>query len=53
MRIRVTSGETVLDATLDDNATRDFASLLPLTLQMADAFEKYDGTVEATIEAAD
>lgn len=44
MRIRVTSGETVLDATLDDNATaRDFASLLPLTLQMDDLFkrEKY------------
>ncbi|GAA3911082.1 hypothetical protein GCM10023084_73960 [Streptomyces lacrimifluminis] len=32
MRIRLTAGETVLDATLDDNATaRDFASLLPLT----------------------
>ena len=44
MRIRLTAGETVLDATLDDNATaRDFASLLPLTLQMDDLFkrEKY------------
>jgi hypothetical protein len=44
MRIRVTSGETVLDATLDDNATaRDFASMLPLTLPMDDLFkrEKY------------
>jgi hypothetical protein len=37
MRIRLTAGETVLTATLDDNATaRDFASLLPLTLQMDD-----------------
>ncbi|WTV98030.1 cyclophilin-like fold protein [Streptomyces sp. NBC_00024] len=34
MRIRLTAGETVLNATLDDNATaRDFASLLPLTLR--------------------
>ncbi|MET8981737.1 cyclophilin-like fold protein [Streptomyces sp. NPDC004539] len=44
MRIRLTAGETVLTATLDDNATaRDFASLLPLTLQMNDLFkrEKY------------
>ena len=44
MRIRLTAGEIVLDATLDDNATaRDFASLLPLTLQMNDLFnrEKY------------
>ena len=44
MRIRLTAGETVLNATLDDNATaRDFASLLPLTLQMNDLFkrEKY------------
>ncbi|MFF3378657.1 cyclophilin-like fold protein [Streptomyces sp. NPDC002680] len=44
MRIRLTAGETVLDATLDDNATaRDFASLLPLTLRMNDLFkrEKY------------
>ena len=44
MRIRLTAGETVLSATLDDNATaRDFASLLPLTLQMNDLFkrEKY------------
>ncbi len=44
MRIRLTAAESVLDATLDDNATaRDFASLLPLTLQMNDLFkrEKY------------
>ncbi|MFJ8000305.1 cyclophilin-like fold protein [Streptomyces sp. NPDC096310] len=44
MRIRLTAGEAVLNATLDDNATaRDFASLLPLTLQMNDLFkrEKY------------
>ncbi|MET7619624.1 cyclophilin-like fold protein [Streptomyces sp. NPDC005408] len=44
MRIRLTAGETVLDAALDDNATaRDFASLLPLTLQKNDLFkrEKY------------
>ncbi|NEC84891.1 cyclophilin-like fold protein [Streptomyces sp. SID12501] len=44
MRIRLTAGETVLNATLDDNATaRDLASLLPLTLQMNDLFkrEKY------------
>ncbi|MFI1358255.1 cyclophilin-like fold protein [Streptomyces sp. NPDC020898] len=44
MRIRLTAGETVLTATLDDNATaRDFASLLPLTLRMNDLLkrEKY------------
>ncbi|WP_405848946.1 cyclophilin-like fold protein [Streptomyces sp. NBC_01518] len=44
MRIRLTAGETVLSATLDDNATaRDFASLLPLTLHTDDLFkrEKY------------
>ena len=44
MRIRLTAGATVLNATLDDNATaRDFASLLPLTLQMDDLLkrEKY------------
>ncbi|MFC9680653.1 cyclophilin-like fold protein [Streptomyces sp. NPDC056948] len=44
MRIRLTAGEAVLNATLDDNATaRDFASLLPLTLQMPDLLkrEKY------------
>ncbi|MET7465685.1 cyclophilin-like fold protein [Nonomuraea sp. NPDC005501] len=44
MRIRLTAGEIVLTATLDDNATaRDFASLLPLTLQMDDLLtrEKY------------
>lgn len=44
MRIRLTAGETVLNATLHDNATaRDFASLLPLTLPVNDLFkrEKY------------
>jgi len=44
MRIRLTAGTIVLDATLDDNATaRDFASLLPLRLQMDDLLkrEKY------------
>ncbi|MFD4560912.1 cyclophilin-like fold protein [Streptomyces sp. NPDC058469] len=44
MRIRLTAGETVLSAILADNATaRDFASLLPLTLQTDDLFkrEKY------------
>jgi hypothetical protein len=44
MRIRLTAGETVLNTTLEDNATaRDFASLLPLTLQMNDLLkrEKY------------
>jgi hypothetical protein len=43
-RIRLTAGETVRNATLDDNATaRDFASLLPLTLRMNDLLkrEKY------------
>jgi hypothetical protein len=41
MRIRLTAGEAVLHATLDDNATaRDFASLLPLTLQMNDLFKR-------------
>jgi hypothetical protein len=41
MRIRLTAGETVLSATLDDNATaRDFASLLPLTLQMNDLLKR-------------
>ena len=41
MRIRLTAGEIVLYATLDDNATaRDFASLLPLTLQMNDLLER-------------
>ncbi|MGY0055192.1 cyclophilin-like fold protein [Streptomyces sp. LZ34] len=44
MKIRLTAGETVLNATLDDNATaRDFASLLPLRLQTNDLLkrEKY------------
>ncbi|SEC24424.1 Cyclophilin-like [Streptomyces sp. 3213] len=41
MSIRLTAGETVLTATLDDNATaRDFASLLPLTLRMDDLFKR-------------
>jgi hypothetical protein len=41
MRIRLTAGATVLDASLDDNATaRDFALLLPLTLQMDDLFKR-------------
>ena len=44
MRIRLTAGETVLEAALNDNVTtRDFVSLLPLTLRMGDLFgrEKY------------
>lgn len=44
MRIRVTIGQTALDATLLDNATaRDFASLLPLTIHTKDLHgkEKY------------
>ncbi|WP_330276312.1 cyclophilin-like fold protein [Lentzea sp. NBC_00516] len=44
MRIRVTIGQTPLDARLLDNATaRDFASLLPLTIHMKDLHgeEKY------------
>jgi hypothetical protein len=41
MRIRLTAGDTVLTATLDDNTTaRDFASLLPLTLPMNDLLER-------------
>jgi hypothetical protein len=41
MRIRLTAGATVLNATLDDNATaRGFASLLPLTLRMDDLFKR-------------
>lgn len=41
MRIRLTAGDTVLNATLDDNATaRDFAALLPLTLRMNDLFQR-------------
>jgi hypothetical protein len=41
MRIRLTTGDTVLNATLDDNATaHDFASLLPLTLPMNDLLER-------------
>ena len=35
MKMRITAGETVLTATMDDNATsRDFMSLLPITLKM-------------------
>ncbi|MGW3981899.1 cyclophilin-like fold protein [Streptomyces mirabilis] len=41
MRVRLTAGDTVLEATLDDNETaRDFASLLPLRLQMNDLFQR-------------
>lgn len=41
MRIRLTVGDTVLNATLDDNATvRDFVSLLPLRLHMNDLFQR-------------
>ena len=41
MRIRLTAGETVLTATMFDNETsRDFISLLPLTLTLKD----YAGT---------
>lgn len=41
MRIRLTAGDTVLNATLDDNATAlDFASLLPLTLRMNDLLQR-------------
>lgn len=37
MKVRLTLGETVLTATLRDNATaRDFAALLPLTLTLTD-----------------
>jgi hypothetical protein len=39
MKIRLTSGDTVLTATLIDRETsRDFVSLLPLTLAMDDLF---------------
>lgn len=41
MNIRISSGETVLTATMIDNATsRDFMSMLPLTLSIRD----YAGT---------
>jgi hypothetical protein len=37
MKLRLTVGDTVLDATLTDNPTsRDFAALLPLTLTLKD-----------------
>ncbi|PWI32363.1 hypothetical protein DI392_14925 [Vibrio albus] len=40
-QIRITAGDTVLTATLYDNATnRDFISLMPMTLRMKD----YAGT---------
>ncbi|MFF7646197.1 cyclophilin-like fold protein [Streptomyces canus] len=40
-RIRLTTGDTDLSATLDDNATaHDFASLLPPRPQMNDLFER-------------
>ena len=44
MKIRITSGDKVVIATMADNATaRDFVSLLPLNLAMKDLFgrEKY------------
>jgi hypothetical protein len=44
VKISLTVGDTVLTATMIDNeTTRDFISLLPLTLQMNDLFnrEKY------------
>lgn len=45
MKIRCTIGDTVLTATLDDNATsRDFTAMLPLTLTMSD----YAGTEKIT-----
>ena len=37
MKISITAGNTVITATLEDNATsRDFASLLPLTVTLED-----------------
>lgn len=45
MKIRCTVGDTVLTATLDDNATaRDFVAMLPMTLAMSD----YAGTEKVT-----
>lgn len=44
MKIRLTAGDNVLTATLiDSETTRDFVSLLPITLEMNDLFsrEKY------------
>jgi hypothetical protein len=44
MRLRLITGETVLEATLNDGEiTRDFVGLLPLTLTFSDLFgrEKY------------
>ena len=40
MRIRIISGDTTLTATLADNATaKEFASLLPLTVELQDYAE--------------
>lgn len=45
MKIRCTIGDTAVTATLEDNATsRDFAAMLPLTLNMSD----YAGTEKIT-----
>jgi hypothetical protein len=41
MRVRITIGDRSIDATLaDSDAARDFASLLPLTLDMNDLFRR-------------
>ncbi len=41
MKIRLTTADTALDATLADNATaHDFATLLPLKLPMNDLFQR-------------
>jgi hypothetical protein len=53
MKIRLTVGQTVLQAVLTDNATtRDLVSLLPLTLRMSDLFgrERY-GHLTRTLAA--
>ena len=45
MKIKITAGKTVLTATMMDNATsRDFMSMLPLTLTLKD----YAGTEKIT-----
>ncbi|NIN61296.1 MAG: hypothetical protein GTN55_02705, partial [Gammaproteobacteria bacterium] len=37
MKIKISSGNTILTATMHDNATaRDFMSMLPLTLMLKD-----------------
>ena len=47
MKINIRTNDTVLTATLlGSKAARDFASLLPLTLTMAD-FGRVEGSVEA------